>query len=211
MPPMSQIYGRRRESGGPRDGLFQKRFYTVTHHRTSADRGDQMNRPRYINRMLARIFTALPSLAARWGKGLTSEGGEIPWTEPGKPLRDGTLALVTTGGVHLTSQEPFDMSDPHGDPTFREIPVAARREDLVITHDYYDHRDAERDLELVFPVRGLQEMVDRGLLGGLHPVAYGLMGHIEGQWLETLRRETAPRIARELAGAGVDYVLLVPA
>jgi len=170
-----------------------------------------MGRARLKNLVLARIFTVFPGLAARWGKGLSMDSGEIPWSVPRKPLREAVLAIVTTGGVHLRSDPPFDMSDPNGDPTFREIPADSQTEFLTITHDYYDHRDAGQDLELVLPVRSLRELVERGALGALHPFIYGLMGHIDGPHLATLRQRTAPEIARRLAAAGVDYALLVPA
>jgi len=166
---------------------------------------------RLKQQLLARVFTAFPSLAARWGRRLAMNTGEIPWAVPGKPLKRAVLALVTTGGVHLKSQDPFSMADSDGDPSFREIPVDTPRDLLTITHDYYDHRDAEKDLNLVLPIERLQEMVAAGALGTLHPTAYSLMGHIDGPHLQTLQEKTAPEIARKLAVAGVDYALLVPA
>lgn len=163
------------------------------------------------NRLLARVFTAFPSLAEQWGKRLEMHEGGIPWARPERHLRDAVLALVTTGGVHLTSQPPFDMTDPNGDPTYREVPADTPRELLTITHDYYDHRDAEKDLNLVFPVERLKEIVDAGALGGLYPHAFSFMGHIDGPHIETLREKSAPEVARKLADARVDYALLVPA
>lgn len=170
-----------------------------------------MSHARLKNRLLARVFTAFPFLAERWGRGLETDHGEIPWAEPRKPLREAKLALVTTGGVHLKNQPPFDMADPNGDPSFREIPVGAPQDSLTITHDYYDHRDAEEDLNLVFPVQRLQELVEAGTLGALNPLAYAFMGHIDGPQLQTLVSETAPEAARRLADTKVDYALLVPA
>ena len=166
---------------------------------------------RLKNQFLARIFTAFPSLAANWGRRLARHPGEIPWAVPRLPLRQATVGLVTTGGVHLRTQKPFDMTDPEGDPSFREVPFDAALQDLQITHDYYDHRDAENDLNLVFPVQRLRELKDRGVVGELHPVGFSLMGHIEGRHLEALQEKTAVEIARKFATAGVDYVLLVPA
>jgi len=166
---------------------------------------------RLKNRILARVFTAFPSLAARWGKGLVLNAGKIPWAEPRLPLRQAVVGLVTTGGVHLTTQLPFDMTDSDGDPSFRELPVDIPPESLCITHDYYDHRDAEADLNLVYPVQRLKEMQQAGALGSLHPLAYSLMGHIDGAHLRVLQEVTAVEIAKRLARAGVDYVLLVPA
>lgn len=124
---------------------------------------------------------------------------------------DSVLALVTTGGVHLSSQSPFDMANPNGDPSYREIPADASADRLMITHDYYDHREAERDPNLVFPVQRLRELVEAGILGALHSPAYSLMGHIDGPYLHFLQEKTAPEIARRLASARVDYALLVPA
>ena len=170
-----------------------------------------MSFTRLKNRFLARIFTSFPSLAERWGRRLDTDITDIPWTEPRKPLKDAVVALMTTGGVHLKAQQPFNMADPNGDPTFREIPSDTPGDLLTITHDYYDHRDAERDLNLVLPLQRLQELVESGALGALHTPAYSLMGHIDGPHLKTLQEETATTIARKLADAKVDYALLVPA
>ncbi|KAF0217118.1 MAG: D-proline [Geobacteraceae bacterium] len=166
---------------------------------------------RLKNRFLARAFTSFPSLAARWGRRLDANIAGIPWTEPRKPLKEAVLALVATGGVHLKTQQPFNMADPNGDPTFREIPTDTPADSLTITHDYYDHRDAERDLNLVLPLQRLQELVESGALGALYTTAFSLMGHIDGPHLKTLQEETAPAIARKLADAKADYALLVPA
>jgi D-proline reductase (dithiol) PrdB len=166
---------------------------------------------RLKNRLFARIFTALPFLAANWGKRLPTDTDTIPWTPASVPLATATVALITTGGTHLRGDAPFNMLDPAGDPTMRRIPVSAAPADITITHDYYDHRDAQRDLNLVLPLDRLQDLVAAGIIGRLHPVAYGLMGHIDQPHITTLQEVTAPRIAAELREGKVDYALLVPA
>ncbi|HEU5384036.1 MAG TPA: hypothetical protein VFV38_52240, partial [Ktedonobacteraceae bacterium] len=40
-----------------------------------------------------------------------------------KPLRDCTVALVTTAGLSLPDQPPFDLTNKNGDPSFREFPA----------------------------------------------------------------------------------------
>jgi D-proline reductase (dithiol) PrdB len=166
---------------------------------------------RLKNRLLSRVFGALPQLARGWSRTVGRVEGEVGWTSPRKPLREATLAVITTGGVHLKSQEPFDMADAEGDASYRAFAAAAPPDALTITHDYYDHRAAERDLNLVLPLERLRELQARGGLGRVHETAYSFMGHIAGSHLERLRRETGPEVAERLAREGADYALLVPA
>jgi D-proline reductase (dithiol) PrdB len=80
----------------------------------------------------------------------------------------------------------------------------------MITHDYYDHADADRDVNIVFPVERLRELAAAGEIGKLAERHYAFMGHITGPHVETLRRRTGPEVAALLKKAGVDVVLLTP-
>jgi D-proline reductase (dithiol) PrdB len=163
------------------------------------------------SRAYGRLLTRVPALARRWGRGYDAVGGaDVPLVGLGKPLSACRLALVTTGGVHLRAQRPFDMGDSRGDPSVRAIPADTPVEDLTITHDYYDHRDAERDLNILFPLALGRELVAMGALGGLG-TGYSFMGHIEPPHVATLLRRTAPEVARRLRREQVDAVLLTPA
>ncbi|MBE9528008.1 MAG: hypothetical protein IME99_02075 [Proteobacteria bacterium] len=174
---------------------------------------------RIKNKLLARIITRFPGLvdvekmAGRIepitvGESVGVEG--VPWTPVTKPLSESKVALVTTSGVHLKSQKPYDMVDPDGDPTYRAMPGDTTLDDYMITHDYYDHTDAERDINVVLPVTRLAELVEEGVLGSVAPVNYSCMGHITGEHVETLMRDAAPEIARSLVAEGVDVVILTP-
>jgi len=165
----------------------------------------------HFNRLTARLLTRYPLLA----KGFLSrnqplESIGIPWTPLEKPLSECTVALVTTAGVHLRGQMPYDMSDPDGDPSFREISSETPAAGLMITHDYYDHKDAERDINIVFPVALLQELASEKVIGAVARVHYSFMGHIKGPHIRTLMEVTAPEVAERLAGQGIDCVLLTP-
>ena len=46
---------------------------------------------------------------------IDNKGLPIPWKPLNKPLADCRLALVTTAGVHLAGQNPFDVSAKEGD------------------------------------------------------------------------------------------------
>lgn len=167
---------------------------------------------RVKNRAIARAAarsSALSGLLIRSFKPSGTEG-EIPWAPLSKPLSQCRVALVTTAGVHHRNQEPFDMADGDGDPSFRAIDAARPLETLTITHDYYDHADADRDINVVFPIERLRELAAQGIIGGVSDVHIGFMGHIVGRHVRTLTERTAPEAAGILKGAGVDVVILTP-
>jgi D-proline reductase (dithiol) PrdB len=166
---------------------------------------------RLKNRFLAKILTRFPLLAkysiASYDP---AESTTVPWTPLKKPLNDCSVALVTTAGVHQRDQRPFDMTDPNGDPSFRAIETTKPLSDLTITHDYYDHGDADRDMNIVFPLERLREFETLGIVRAVADIHYGFMGHILGPHLRTLVTDTAPDVARLLKAGNVDVVLLTP-
>lgn len=128
-----------------------------------------------------------------------------PFVRPRRPLRESTIALVTTGGVHLPDQARFDIDDPAGDCSYREIPADAVA--LTWTHAY--HRpDEDSDLDAVFPLRTLKTLASAGEVGGLNHRHFSFMGAIHDP--SPLAGRTAPEVAGKLAEDGVDAVLLTP-
>ncbi|MEZ5356175.1 MAG: hypothetical protein R2762_26360 [Bryobacteraceae bacterium] len=139
----------------------------------------------------------------------------IPWAriEPGKTLRDLRVALISSAGIALAADTPFDQEgerqDPWwGDPTHRVLPREAKTADCRIYHMHVDPRPATRDLDCMMPLRRLDELVVAGVVGSSAPDHYSIMGYI----LEptVLIRQTAPRIADALVRDQVDLALLVP-
>ena len=130
--------------------------------------------------------------------------GDIPWTPLKKPLSEATVALVTTSGVHLCTDKPFDIDT---DSSYRTIPRTATREELCITHGNYDQRDAARDLNLIFPLQRLLELEQEGIIGHVADVHYGFGFTRDPRMLIAPGRE----VGKQLAQAGVDLALLVPA
>jgi D-proline reductase (dithiol) PrdB len=164
------------------------------------------------NRVAVQLFKRLPWMAERWARRHRFvEAETVPWAPLRKPVRDSVVALVTTAGVHLRSDPPFDMDDADGDASFRVIPSNVGPADLVITHRYYDHSAADRDPNVVLPLDRLRELHAGGRVGGVAPRSYGFMGHIDGRHLATLVHVTAPEVARRLRDDGADAVVLTPA
>jgi D-proline reductase (dithiol) PrdB len=134
----------------------------------------------------------------------------VPFVRPEKPLSELRLALVTTGGVHLPDDRRFDIDDPAGDCSYREIPADA--EDLTWTHAYYaDRRTGEgrrQDLDCVFPLWTLRGLVQEGIVGELNRRHLSFMGAIHDT--TGLEESTAPEAAGLLSADAVDAVLLTP-
>lgn len=171
-----------------------------------------MNLHRLQNQLFAFFFSRFPSLTARWAaRQQLDVYGPPPWTPLTKPVSYCRIALVTTAGVHCKEDTPFDMEDKDGDATYRVIPHNAAREALCITHDYYDHRDADKDLNIVFPRDRLQELAHARIVGEVAPFHYSFMGHIDGRHVQRLLTDTAPAVAQRLTREQVDAVVLTPA
>ncbi|MFZ0240099.1 MAG: glycine/sarcosine/betaine reductase selenoprotein B family protein [Desulfobacterales bacterium] len=163
------------------------------------------------NKLIARFFARYPSLLNRWvRKTRFVYFSDTPWTSyTGDPSKS-RLALVTTGGVHLKGQPPFDMRDSQGDPSFREIPADAAPAEMTITHDYFDHRDADKDINILFPVAGVRLLERFGEIGRVNQRHFSFMGHIRGRHLDALLQRSAPDAAARLRQDKVDIVLLTP-
>jgi D-proline reductase (dithiol) PrdB len=163
-------------------------------------------------------FYAIPAVAQWWAKSRTGETAALveeqngtPFARLRKPLAVARGALITTAGVHLRSQPPFDMVNPDGDASYRIIPGHARGEEITITHNYYDHTDADRDLNVVFPLDHLRDLAARGVIGGVAPRYFGFMGHIDGPLIPVLTGQSAPDVAAKLRVDRVDFAILTPA
>ncbi|MEK6656249.1 MAG: glycine/sarcosine/betaine reductase selenoprotein B family protein [Nitrospirota bacterium] len=166
---------------------------------------------RLKNRLIAKILTRFPALLniyVKRAKPVVVEG--IPWMPFTKNLRRCKIALLTTAGVHLKSQSPFNMNDPDGDPTYREILLNTPNSELMITHDYYDHKDADKDINIVFPIDRLKEMQAAGEIREIAEINYGLMGHVDENYIPALINATAPKIAERLKKNNVDAAILTP-
>jgi D-proline reductase (dithiol) PrdB len=136
---------------------------------------------------------------------------DIPWQPLTKPIGQCKVSLVTTAGVHLVNQPGFNMADRNGDHSFREIPADTGKELLKITHNYYDHRDADEDVNTVFPIDHLRYLQQTEEIGTVNRRHFSFMGHIINNRLDLLLQESAPEVARLLKEDGVDAVILSPA
>lgn len=134
----------------------------------------------------------------------------VPWAEPQRPLAESRVALVSSAGMVLPHQDPFDESVKGGDPSFRVIPGDADTASLVETHrsDSFDHGGIAADRELAFPLGRLREMAADGAVGSVAPRHLSFMGSLTA--VGRLVKGTAPEAAELLVEDQVDVALLVP-
>jgi D-proline reductase (dithiol) PrdB len=162
--------------------------------------------------LLAKAFTRWPALGRLWSKvSPMATSIDVPWTPMSQPLRSCRICLITTGGLHLKTDRPFNMDDPNGDPTFRVIPASAQKADLRITHNYYNHADADQDFNILLPLDRVKELTNSGRMGGVSPSHYSFMGHIDGPHVATLETESLPALLGRIRSERPDFVFLTPA
>lgn len=127
----------------------------------------------------------------------------IPYTPHSRKAKESVFALVTTAGVHLRDQEAFDID---GDNSWRVIPGEVGSAQLMVTHDHFDHRDADQDINCVFPLDRLRELADEGLIGGVSNAHLGFMGYTQN--FRDLYERAAPDMAKLILRSKADGVIL---
>lgn len=130
-----------------------------------------------------------------------------PVTPLSKPLSECKLALVTTGGLHLKTDAPFDTKFKGGDCSYRMLPDDVKREDIMVTHESYDHKFINEDLNCVFPIDRMREFVGEGKIKSLSKEHYSFMGHI---FVTGPLLENAVKVGHRLKENGVDIAFLTP-
>ncbi|MBV9210701.1 MAG: hypothetical protein JOZ52_08740 [Acidobacteria bacterium] len=131
----------------------------------------------------------------------------VPFTPFDGELSKANIAIVTAGGVHLKEQEGFNIADELGDLTYRLIPPEVESTELMVTHHHYDHTDADKDINVVFPIDVLRDLADAGFIGGIAKKHIGYMGYT--MQLKAMYEGTAHEIANEIdRGSRANAVVL---
>lgn len=138
---------------------------------------------------------------------------EIPWTPLSIPLEDSTVALISSAGLALKSDHPFDQESEKanpwwGDPSFRSLPRNVTGEDVNLYHLHVSSQIAEQDLNTFMPLQRLLEFETRGEIGRSAAHHYSFMGYILQP--HRLLNESAPAMIRSLKQDGVNLVILIP-
>lgn len=157
-----------------------------------------------------------PSLRAWISKDIPEHpySGRIPWTPLEKPISQTTFTLMTTAGISMKSDPPFDLERERrepawGDPSYREIPKTATEGDIQVSHLHINTTYIKEDINVMLPLRRFQEFEQRGIIGKLATTCYSYYGFQLDP--AALLNETMPKVAERMRQENVEAVLLTPA
>ena len=140
--------------------------------------------------------------------------GEIPWTPLARPVAQARVALLSTAGLSMRGDAPFDMelerkNPMRGDPSFRRLRSDATSASIEANHLHIDTGYIERDLNVALPLDRLRELAREGAVGAVADTHYSTMGY-QGNDTSILEKETAPAIAKAMRSEEVDLAILAP-
>lgn len=139
---------------------------------------------------------------------------QIPWTPFAMPLSRARVALLSTAGISMRGDPPFDMETERrrptwGDPSWRALRADATGDTVEVNHLHIDTGYIRRDLGVALPVDRLRELVGAGEVGAIAPTHYSIMGY-QGSDPARAARRSAHEIAASLREEAVDLLLLAP-
>ena len=91
-----------------------------------------------------------------------------PLTALDKALQSCRVTMLTSGGVSHCSMPGFD-ADARNDHRLDAVGGEADSKDFEINDSYYNHDDANQDINCVFPIDRLRELQTDGLIGEVAP------------------------------------------
>lgn len=143
---------------------------------------------------------------------VSADNDDIPWAPLKKPLSESSLAIVSTAGFYLDDDKPFDIDSARGDASFRTIPSNFAKETLKIAHTHYSHARVQEDINVLFPIDRLLELVEAKVLGRLSPnfYSFGFGGNLTQEFIG-VPDGSAHQLVPKLKADRVDCVLMIPA
>ena len=137
------------------------------------------------------------------------ENARAPFTPAHRALPMMNLALITSAGTYVDGTEPFDVSAPDGDLTFREIPIEIDPQDLKFAGRGYDERFVLEDLNCQVPLARLFEYESNRVIGQLNSAFWSCCGFIPDA--ATFVETALPKLIGRLKHYEVQAALLIPA
>jgi D-proline reductase (dithiol) PrdB len=122
----------------------------------------------------------------------------------GPPLAQRRIAILTSAAIIRRGDKPF----PFGSGEARFIPADTPTGELLISHVSinFDRTGWQRDVNVVYPIDRLRDLVAGGEIAGIGTTNYTVMGSTDPAAME----DAVDQIAGQLKQERVDSVLLTP-
>lgn len=122
----------------------------------------------------------------------------------GTVLKTSRVALISTAGLHRKTDRPFGI----GETGYRVIPNTTKANDLLMSHvsTNFDRTGFQLDLNTIFPIDRLNELVEKGRIGSAADFHYSFMGATDPTHMEQEARSLAAILKQDQ----VNVVVLVP-
>ena len=142
------------------------------------------------------------------------EQRSIPWTPTSKQISNSKVSLVTTAGISMKTDTPFDMETERqkgdwGDPSWRLIKHGSKIEHLDVNHLHIDTTYIKKDINVALPMDIIQDFYQKGIVGSISKFHYSIMGY-QGSDTSRLKNQSSPEIARSMKQDNVDLAILAP-
>jgi D-proline reductase (dithiol) PrdB len=132
-----------------------------------------------------------------------------PLTKPTLQMNESRVSILTSGGVSHCSMPGFDP-DARNDHRLDEVDRDVDTKDFEINDSYYNHDDADRDINCIYPIDRLKEMAENGLIGSIAPRFWsGFMGRIYNR--TKLIEDSIPEFIDKLREDEIDVLVTAPA
>lgn len=137
----------------------------------------------------------------------------MSWAPLRRPLGEATVTLVSTAGISLKTDAPFDAEGERrnpwwGDPSHRVIPRTATAADIVVSHLHIEGAYIGDDLEVALPLARLAELEREGRIGRAAPSHYSFMGYLLDP--TEFLASTVPAMIDRMKRENVDAAVFVP-
>lgn len=122
-------------------------------------------------------FRFLPPGLRAWIRKIIAESefkDPIPWAPLSKPLSQATFSLVTSAGISLKTDPPFDMAREKREPTwgdrsYRKIPRQTTEKEIDVNHLHINTAYIHQDINVMLPLARMAEFEQEGIIGRLAP------------------------------------------
>lgn len=130
------------------------------------------------------------------------------WTPFEEDLEEARIAFISVAGAYTDDQEPFTEEGNKKDHQYREIDADYDKDKINFLGLDWDTTEAEKDPNVVFPIKNVVLLQKEGVIGYVHKTVYSFSGHFED---ESEVDKSIKDMIEKLKEDELDAAVVVPA